>query len=163
VSLVRTLTFDRTTATVTVSDTLSCTEPTAFEVPVITYRDYTKDEKGLQFAFRKKEGLRTLGMTVEASGPVAFRHEVIENKPRPDVTRLGFAFTQPVTNATLSLVYTPNHKNQRSGALAASRNRSAVGVSACGAEHGDWEQARRHGGCIGGVLTHNSTSNSLSP
>jgi hypothetical protein len=64
----------------------------------------------LQFAFRKKKGLRTLGMTVEASAPVAFRHEVIENKPRPDVTRLGFAFTQPVTNATLSLVYTPSHK-----------------------------------------------------
>ena len=105
------MTFDRTTATITVSDTMTCSEPTAFEVPVITYRDYTKDEKGLQFAFRKKKGLRTLGMSVEASAPVAFRHEVIENKPRPDVTRLGFAFMQPVTNATLSLVYTPSHKD----------------------------------------------------
>ena len=119
-SLVRTLAFDRKTATVTVSDAVTCSEPTAFEVPVITYRDYTKDEKGLHFAFRKKKGVRTLGMTVEASAPVAFRHEVIENKPRPDVTRLGFAFAQPVTNATISFVYTPSHKTRRSGALAAS-------------------------------------------
>ena len=51
-------------------------------------------------------------MAVEASAPVAFRYEMIENKPRPDVTRLGFAVAQPVTNASLSLVYTPSHKGR---------------------------------------------------
>ena len=56
-----------------------------------------------------KKGLRTLGMDVRASAPVAFRDETIENKPRPDVTRLAFSFAQPVTNATLTIKYVPIH------------------------------------------------------
>ena len=44
-----------------------------------------------------------------ASAPVTFRDETIENKPRPDVTRLAFSFAQPVTNATLTIVYAPSH------------------------------------------------------
>ena len=56
-----------------------------------------------------KKGLRTLGMDVRASAPVAFRDETIENKPRPDVTRLAFSFAQPVTNATLTIKYVPSH------------------------------------------------------
>ena len=47
--------------------------------------------------------------SVRASAPVTFRDETIENKPRPDVTRLAFSFAQPVTNATLTIVYAPSH------------------------------------------------------
>ena len=106
-SLVRTMTFDRANATITITDAVSFSEPTAFEVPVITYREYTKDDASTHFAFRKphKRNVRTLKMDVQASAPVTFRDEKIENPGRPDVTRLGFTFDQPVTNATFTLVY----------------------------------------------------------
>ena len=117
-SLVRTMSFDRVNATISITDAATFSEPTAFEVPVITYRTYEKDADATHFALRKKKGLRTLGMDVRASASVTFRDETIENKPRPDVTRLAFSFAQPVTNATLSLVYTPSHKDLRSGAPA---------------------------------------------
>ena len=106
-SLVRTMTFDRANATITITDAVAFSEPTAFEVPVITYREYTKDEASASFTFRKphKGSARTLKMDVQASAPVRFRDEKIENPSRPDVTRLGFAFAQPVTNATFTLVY----------------------------------------------------------
>ena len=48
---------------------------------------------------------RLLKMEVKASDPVTFRDEKIENPGRRDVTRLGFSFTQPVTNATFTTVY----------------------------------------------------------
>ncbi len=106
-SLVRTMTFDRANATITITDAVAFSEPTAFEVPVITYREYTKDEASAHFTFRKphKGSARTLKMDVQASAPVTFRDEKIENPGRPDVTRLGFTFEQPVTNATFTLVY----------------------------------------------------------
>ena len=109
-SLVRKMSFDRSTATIIITDVASFSEPTAFEVPVITYRAYEKDAESAHFKIRKKKGLRTLDMDVRASAPVMFRDETIENKPRPDVTRLAFSFAQPVTNATFTLVYTPSHK-----------------------------------------------------
>ena len=106
-SLVRTMTFDRANATITITDAVSFSEPTAFEVPVITYREYTKDEASSHFEFRKphKRSYRKLKMDVQTSAPVTFRDEKIENPGKPDVTRLGFAFDQPVTNATFTLVY----------------------------------------------------------
>ena len=108
-SLVRTMSFDRVNATISITDAATFSEPTAFEVPVITYRAYEKNADATHFALRKKKGLRTLGMDVRASAPVTFRDETIENKPRPDVTRLAFSFAQPVTNATLTIVYAPSH------------------------------------------------------
>ena len=47
---------------------------------------------------------------LHASGTIAMMEAALEGLTRPDVTRLGFAFTQPVTNATLSFVYTPSLK-----------------------------------------------------
>jgi len=106
-SFVRMMTFDRANATITITDAVAFSEPTAFEVPVITYREYKKDETSAHFTFRKphKGSARTLKMDVQASAPVTFRDEKIENPGRPDVTRLGFTFERPVTNATFTLVY----------------------------------------------------------
>ena len=126
-SLVRTMSFDRVNATISITDAATFSEPTAFEVPVITYRAYEKSADATHFALRKKKGLRTLGMDVRASAPVTFRDETIENKPRPDVTRLAFSFAQPVTNATLTIKYIPSHFPRpapaTSGAAAAGRAR----------------------------------------
>jgi len=106
-SLVRTMTFDRVASTVTIADAVSFSEPTAFEEPVITYREYVKDEASAHFTFRKpgKRNFRTMKMDVQASSPVTFRDEKIENPGKPDVTRLCFAFDTPVTDATFTLVY----------------------------------------------------------
>lgn len=109
-SLVRTLTLDRTTSMITLSDEVLFSEPSAFEVPVITYREYEYDEAAAQVTFHKRKGLRTLGMAVTASSPVVFRTGLIRNKPLADITRLAFAFADPVTNATLTLTYTPSHR-----------------------------------------------------
>ncbi len=106
-SLVRTMTFNRVNGTITITDAVSFSEPTSFEVPVITYREYTKDDASEHFLFRKphKRSFRKLKMDVQASAPVTFRDEKIENPGKRDVTRLGFTFDQPVTDATFTLVY----------------------------------------------------------
>jgi len=107
-SLVRTLTFDRENATVTVADAAAFSEPTAFEVPVVTYRAYARDKDPGRFALRRTAGKRRghdMTVDVKASAPVDFRDEKITNPGRADVTRLGFAFHEPVTNATFTVVY----------------------------------------------------------
>ena len=105
-SLVRTMTFDRAETAITVSDRVLFSEPTVFEVPVITYREWTANDDHTLFMFKKSpKTYRLLKMEVKASAPVTFRDEKIENPGRRDVTRLGFSFTQPVTNATFTTVY----------------------------------------------------------
>ena len=86
---------------------VSFSEPTAFEVPVVTYRSYERDDRAMRFTLRKNDRKRSRAMAMEVctSGPVVFRDEKIENPGRPDITRLGFAFEQPVTNATFTVVY----------------------------------------------------------
>ena len=105
-SLVRTMTFDRARDVVTISDAVSFSEPTAFEVPVVTYREWKANGDFTAFTFKKSPRThRTLRMAVRSSAPVAFRDEKIENPGKPDVTRLAFTFVQPVTNATFATVY----------------------------------------------------------
>lgn len=106
-SLVRTLTFNRETNALTVSDRIVCSEPTAFEVPVITYRTWKKNEASTHFSFDKSEKThRKLEMSVSASAPVTFAEQKIENPSRPDVHRLAFTFAKPVTEATFTTVFT---------------------------------------------------------
>ena len=105
VSLVRTASFDREKAEISITDQVAFSSPSAFEVPVVTYRDYTKNGDATRFAFRKPTGKRPLTMEVVSSAPVTFRDEKIENPGRPDVTRLAFAFASPVTNATFTIIY----------------------------------------------------------
>lgn len=105
-SLVRTLAFDRVRNVLTVSDHIVCTAPTAFEVPVITYRTWRKNEAATAFTFDKSATTqRKLEMAVAASAPVRFREERIENPSRPDVQRLAFAFEAPVTEATFTTTF----------------------------------------------------------
>ena len=105
-SLVRTLSFDRVNDTLTVTDKVVCSEPTAFEVPVITYRTWKRNDDATRFVFDKSaKTYRKLKMDVAASAPVKFSTDTIENPSRPDVQRLAFTFAEPVTEATLATVY----------------------------------------------------------
>lgn len=106
-SLVRTLVFDREKDEVTVRDRVVCSEPTAFEVPVVTYRAWTGDaEKGFTLEPGRKDA-RALRLEVKASAPVTFSEQTIENPSLPSVTRLAFAFDAPVTDATFTTVFRP--------------------------------------------------------
>ena len=105
-SLRRTLTFDRVKDTLTVTDKVVCSEPTAFEVPVITYRTWKRNDDATRFVFDKSaKTYRKLKMDVAASAPVKFSTATIENPSRPDVQRLAFTFAEPVTEATFTTVY----------------------------------------------------------
>ncbi|MGN0846851.1 MAG: hypothetical protein ACI4RA_05645 [Kiritimatiellia bacterium] len=106
-SLVRTLTFDREADAITIVDRVVCTEPTTFEVPVITYRTWRRTDEGpLAFTFDKSpKTYRKMKLAVAGSAPVAFSAETIENPSCPDVQRLAFAFTEPVTEATLTTTF----------------------------------------------------------
>ena len=105
-SLRRTLTFDRVKDTLTVTDKVVCSEPTAFEVPVITYRTWKKNADATHFVFDKSaKTSRKLKMDVASSAPVKFSTDTLENPSRPDVQRLAFAFAEPVTEATFTTTY----------------------------------------------------------
>ena len=106
-SLVRTFTFDRAASSATITDKVVFGEPTAFEVPVITYRDYTKNDAASTFLFSKphKQNVRKLKMNVTASAPVKFAEELIENPGCPSPKRLAFTFVEPVTEATFTTVF----------------------------------------------------------
>ena len=104
-SLVRTMAFNREKNTVTITDKAAFSEPTTFEVPVITYRKWAKDADKMHFSFNKEKGNRTLGLDVTASAPVEFKSEKIENPDKPTPERLAFSFAQPVVEATISAVF----------------------------------------------------------
>jgi len=105
-SLVRTMTFDRKNCTVTISDAVAFTEPTAFEVPVITYREWTANADFSEFMFSKSPTTyRKMKMAVKASAPVAFTKELIDNPGRASPQRLAFTFKEPVTEATFTTVF----------------------------------------------------------
>ena len=105
-SLVRTMSFDRKNRSVTITDAVAFMEPTAFEVPVITYREWATNEDFTQFTFSKSPTTyRKMKMTVKASAPVTFTEEKIENPDKPSPQRLAFAFKEPVTEATFTTVF----------------------------------------------------------
>ena len=104
-SLVRTMTFDRARQTVSITDKASFREPTTFEVPVVTYRDYEKSPDALRFQFKKTGGKRTMTLSVAASAPISFKAEEIENPGKPSPRRLAFSFENPVTDATLTATF----------------------------------------------------------
>ena len=106
-SLVRRVVLDRKGCTITIEDTVEFTEPSKFEVPYVTCRDYVKDEAARHFVFRHSDGGRSLALDVESSAPVVFRDEKIENPEFSVITRLGFSFAKPVTNAFLKMTFMP--------------------------------------------------------
>ncbi|MBO4287702.1 MAG: hypothetical protein J5985_06005 [Kiritimatiellae bacterium] len=106
-SLLRTMTFNRVTKTLSIADKVAFTEPTTFEVPVVTYRDYEKQPDAMRFKFKKTGGKRTMSLDVAASEAISFRMEEIENPGRPSPRRLAFSFDSPVTEATLTTTFAP--------------------------------------------------------
>ena len=105
-SLVRTMTFDRANSSITITDRVAFSEPTAFEVPVITYREWEANGDATEFMFRKMpKTTRRLKMAVHASAPVAFSKELIDNPDHPSPQRLAFTFKEPAASATFTTVY----------------------------------------------------------
>ncbi len=106
-SLVRTVVFDREKMTVDIEDAVEFSKPSAFEVPIVTYRDCEGDVASGRFVLCHPDGGRSLAVSVSGSAPIAFRSEKIENAGLSAVTRLGFGFSEPVAQATLKMSYTP--------------------------------------------------------
>ena len=104
-SLVRTMTFNRARRTVTITDKVSFSEPTAFEVPVVTYRDFEKSPDALRFKIKKASGRRTMSLDVTASAPVVYSIEEVENPGRQSPRRLAFSFENPVLEGTLTTTF----------------------------------------------------------
>ena len=106
VSVVRTMKFSRERRTVEIADRVKFSRPGAFEVPVVTYRDWTREGDSMRFCLKHPKAERSLSFAVSASAPLKFRHEEIENPGRPSPRRLAFAFAEPVTDATITAVFT---------------------------------------------------------
>ena len=104
-SLVRTMVFNRAKNTVTITDKVAFGEPTAFEVPVVTYRDYEKGGDGMNFSFKKPSGRRTMSLNVSATAPISFSQEEVENPGRPSPRRLLFSFEKPVLEGSVTAVF----------------------------------------------------------
>ena len=104
-SLVRTMVFSREKGTVTITDKASFTEPTSFEVPVITYREWTKNDAASHFEFKKKSGNRVMSLDVAASAPLSFKDELIENPDRPSPCRMAFSFAQPAAEVEITMTF----------------------------------------------------------
>jgi hypothetical protein len=101
--------FDRRHGTVTVTDEVAFSKPAAFEVPVVTYRDWTKDDGAMRFKFKHPSGKHAMGLEVKASAPLAFGETVIDNPGRPSPKRLAFKFADPVTTASVTMTFYPQN------------------------------------------------------
>ena len=104
-SLVRTMKFNRVRRTVSITDKVSFTEPTSFEVPVITYREWTRKGEAMSFTFKKARGKRTMSLDVKASVPLVFSSEEIENPGKPSPCRMKFAFENKTKAAEITTVF----------------------------------------------------------
>ncbi|MGN0853585.1 MAG: hypothetical protein ACI4Q3_09445 [Kiritimatiellia bacterium] len=105
-SLVRTVVFDRAGDRIEISDRAVFTEPTAFEVPVVTYREFTRNAEATEFLISKSPTTsRKLKLAIAATAPVSFREESIENPGLPSVRRLAFSFAKPVLEGTFTTTY----------------------------------------------------------
>ncbi len=104
-SLVRTMVFNRRRNTITITDKVSFKEPTAFEVPVITYREWVPEDGAMRFEFRNPKGKRTMSLDVTASASFFMSSENIENPGRPSPCRMKFAFEKPLADAEITMVF----------------------------------------------------------
>ena len=107
-SLVRTVVFERKEGRVEIEDKVVFLEPSAFAVPVITYSPFEGDGLSCDLVLRHPSGGRDVRIRATGSGPLAFHEEKIENPNLRTITRLAFAFAEPVTNATLRTVFSVN-------------------------------------------------------
>ena len=104
-TLVRTLTADRGGGTVRISDRVAFTEPSAFEVPLVTFRKWRYDDKKGVVILEGGKGERSLRVRVTASVPLELHAEKIENPGCATPARLAFAFREPVSAAELNMEF----------------------------------------------------------
>ena len=105
VSLVRTMTFDRATRTVTVADKVAFSAPTAFESPLVTYADVVFDYDQAKLLLKGPKGA-ALDVAVAAEGGAwTWASELIENPTRPSAKRLAVRFAKPVTAAEVAFAF----------------------------------------------------------
>ena len=104
-SLVRTVVFERDAMRVTVEDRVVFDRPSAFEVPVVTYRGLKGDPASGRFTLRHPGGGRSLSVSVTGSSPLAFHLERIDNPGMEPVSRLGFSLAKPQMRAVVKTVF----------------------------------------------------------
>lgn len=108
VSLTRRVTFDRRKGEITVTDEAKFSEPSAFEVPFVTFCECGERAMGngeVSFTIAHPGGERALKMAVSASAPVVVRREKLPNPGRAEPERLGFSFAHLVKEATLTMKF----------------------------------------------------------
>jgi len=105
VSLVRTVTLDRSARAVTVSDEVSFSAPTEFETPIITYADvfFDYDKEKLQLRRSKKAALHV--SVAAKGGEWNWATELVENPTKSSSKRLAVRFDKPVKTATVAITY----------------------------------------------------------
>jgi len=105
VSLVRTMTFDRTARAVTVADEVKFSSPTAFESPIVTYADVVFDYEPSKLALRKSKG-RQLDVSVATTGGAwTWATELVDNPGKSSAKRLAVRFAKPVSSASVAVTY----------------------------------------------------------
>ena len=104
-SLVRTVVFERDAMRVTVEDRVVFDRPSAFEVPVVTYRGLKGDPASGRFTLCHPGGGRSLSVSVTGSSPLAFHLERIDNPGMESVSRLGFSLAKPQMRAVVKTVF----------------------------------------------------------
>lgn len=106
VSLVRTATFDRVARTVTIRDRVRFSEPSAFEVPVITQADVYADYKKGVYTLQLPDVKSSVGLAVTATGgDWHLSSELIENPQRKSPVRLAAVFDRPIREGEITFVY----------------------------------------------------------
>ena len=94
-SLVRSVSFDRVAACVTVRDTFSFATPGAFESPIVTYAKVAKEADGRSLLLSKSAARMKVTFEVEG-GEWELVEKSIENPGRPSPLRLAVRFRAPV-------------------------------------------------------------------
>lgn len=106
-SLVRSFAFNRAAGAITITDEVAFAKPANFEVPFVTYCEYEKTGPGMVFRIAHPAGKGAMKLSVEASAPLAFREETLENPGRPPVRRLAFSLATLAAGATIKMTLVP--------------------------------------------------------
>ena len=105
-SLVRTMGYARQKGVVGFRDEVRFTTPSAFEVPTVTFCKVTPTEtKGVYVLEDEATSARLTCRFAATGGEWTMKSERIPNPKRREPTRLALAFTAPVAEATVSVVF----------------------------------------------------------
>ncbi len=96
--LIRHFTYDRAgDGSVEVMDDVSYTQPEAFEIALITYAEWERQEDGLLRVFKNQKSVEVTVFSLD--GELEFHHCIINESSTP--TRLAWRFKEPISHARI--------------------------------------------------------------